>query len=104
MNNNERRTAFEKWLQKKDLFFDIHKSEQLINDSASKIGIPLISLFDETDSAKIRLLTSELIIKRNNTNISYIADYLLMINVLICYVDYLNNSPVTKKESSIMIF
>ena len=101
MNNNERRTLFEEWLQKKDLFFDLHKFERLISDTTSKIGIPIISLFDETDSTKIRLLTSELIIKRNNTNISNIADYLLMINVLICYVDYLNNYPAAKKESTI---
>lgn len=58
-----------------------------------RLGISLSSLYDETDALKIRLIASDLVIKRKQCNTTY-KEYVQALELLVTYAEYLETKDV----------
>jgi len=76
--------------------------EEIIKKGIKSLGLGLNSVFDENDSIKIRLLASELVLKKSMFDIRRFDDYKKTLILLISYAEFLEerNKVISEKEVS----
>lgn len=72
--------------------------EEIIKNGIKSIGFGLNSVFDENDSLKIRLLASDLVLKKSVLNIRNFDDYKRALILLLSYAEFLEESNKTTSE------
>lgn len=83
------RAEFILWY-KNCLGFDYHENvETTLQLGLSRIGIKSESIFSESDTQKLRLYISELVLKRQYCGIDESKEYLSSVSLLTSYVEYL---------------
>ena len=98
---NVTKDEFYAWLRELNLNNNqIQSIETTISKAFEKLGIKAGSIYDEKDPLKIRLMASEILMKRSQCEIKTIRDYINAVQHLILYAEYLENKPAvnTKKE------
>lgn len=87
------------WMKKQNYKFESNSAvEEIIKKGIKSIGLALNSVFDEEDSLKIRLLASELVLKKSTLNIGNFDDYKKAIILLLSYADFLENRNSKTEE------
>lgn len=61
-----------------------------VTKALSNVGIKGVSLYEETDSLRIRLYTSEIIMKRDKCRVVSSDHYMAIVNRLVAYAEYLD--------------
>lgn len=98
---NMTKDAFYTWLREIDLsLVQTQSTEKTISTAFERLGIRAGNIYDENDPLKIRLMASELIMKRNQCAVESVRDYINAMQHLILYAEFLEKKPTPngKKE------
>ena len=92
----ENRDKFIKWLSNKTVLKDMDTIERACLSGLQGIGITVSTIFDEMEPIKIRLMASDLVIKREQCKIAEFGQYSQAILFLVAYAEFLEHreSPV----------
>ena len=102
--DERRRTAYFEWINVNNIKSVRKADEKKVVFAATFIGLPIKSVFTETDPWKVRLICSEIVLKRDSFEQGFFSDYLAVVRFLTTYAEFLSvsnietSSPVPKSK------
>lgn len=102
----QNRKAYSSWAAHNCPAFSAFSDEVVLLKYLSDIGLRIKSIYDETDAAKIRMIASELVLKRDLLEIDEFKNYGDSVLRLLAYADYLEKrtyEPIEERSLPIPV-